>query len=478
MINIAKHAAELGMSVEEFEEMHEHFAREQEREEEAELAAIAAATPPPKQLSLPMPIAAPTRPAEAVSPRKAAPLAFKRKLLADGSLGRILPIGENLMAILANAPEWQGVLAHNELDGSDIKIKPPPFNLGAHCGQWTDNDTFLTQCAISSRYNVEFPRAEIDAAIQTVASQHRYHPVRIALEKLVWDGEERLTTWLQVYLGAKNTQYMRAIGPKILIGAVARIFQPGCKLDTMPILEGAQGLRKSTVWKILAGKEEWFSDTAINIGDKDSYQSLRGAWIIEFGEMAAVLKRGGARLETAKAYLTASCDRYRPSYGRRVQTYERQCIFVGTTNEHDYLKDPTGNRRFWPIACGTIDIEALREDRDQLMAEAVAAYKKGVSWHLSEDEAAIAHAEQAQRNEEDPWESSVIEWIRREPEFVTTAGLLNDAIGVPQDRCKPQDQQRIGGILRRAGWAPRGAYRPVRWFNAKAKAKEKEKVPV
>lgn len=461
-MNDSQAAAELHMSVAEFQEMLAYF--EEQAMHEA-CTADAEETDAVVNLAV--------RPAGATLDARRPPPALKYKRLPKGRVGPPMAIGENLLQILMHSQEWHGVLAYNELDCNVIKIKAPPFATWgiARCGLWTDNDTTITQAAISSKYNVEFPRSEIDACILAAAERQSYHPIRTSIRKLAWDGNKRLCTWLQDYLGAKDCSYTRAIGPKVLIGMVARIMQPGCKLDTMPILEGAQGIRKSSILKVLAGKEEWFSDTAITIGDKDSYQALRGAWVIEFGELAAVLKRGGARLETAKAYLTASVDRYRPSYGRRVQSFERQCMFFGTTNEHDYLRDPTGNRRFWPIACGMIDLEQLAKDRDQLIAEALVYYDAGQAWHLSESEQAEATKEQAQRNEEDPWESSVLDYLEAAGEWVTVATILADAVRLPEDRAKPQDQQRIGGILRRAGWKPRGNFRPNRWIRVNEKKK-------
>lgn len=462
----AQRAAEQGMTVDEFDAMLEAFEREALDQEALEGKAAAAAWT--EEAST----AASSSSAKA-SLRRLPVLAYK--CLADGSRGRLLPTVHNLKELLVHAPEWRGVLAFNELSCSIIKLCEPPFGelAGSAEAQWTDDDTFNAQVALAGAYGTEFARKDIDSAVSAVAKLQRFHPIRAALEKLTWDGKQRLDTWLQDYLGAKHCAYSCAVGPKILIGAVARVFAPGCKLDTTPILEGSQGARKSTVWRILAGRDEWFTDTAINIGDKDSYQNLRGIWFIEFAELEALLKRGGAQLEAVKAYLTASSDKYRPSYGRHVQTFERQCLFVGTTNEHEYLQDATGNRRFWPIACSAIDIEALSRDRDQLIAEAVWRYHFGVPWHLNEIEEALASAEQALRNAEDPWEPLIAEYLLKR-DSTTMVDVLTFGVELQVAHFRQADQKRAASIMRQLGWANNKSARPVRWYpvNIKARAKE------
>ena len=210
------------------------------------------------------------------------------------------------------------------------------------------------------------------------------------------------------YLGAEDTPLNRAFGSRWMISAVARIMQPGAKVDHMLILEGPQGAKKSSALKVLAGAE-WFTDELAEIGSKDAAQQMRGIWIIEIAELDAI---GRAEVSRIKAFLTRTTDRYRPPYERYVVEVPRQCVFAGSVNPDTYLRDETGNRRFWPVRCGRIDLDALRRDRDQLWAEAVARYREGAIWWLDEPELiAEVKAEQDQRYHADAWDSRIDRWL-------------------------------------------------------------------
>ena len=213
----------------------------------------------------------------------------------------------------------------------------------------------------------------VGRGIQTVARENPFHPVRDYLNALNWDGTPRLDIWLPTYLGVEDSQYVRAIGSRFLISAVARVFNPGCQVDHMLILEGPQGILKSSALQVLAGS--WFTDRISRLGGKDSSMEVAGVWLIEMSELDALTKATNSAI---KSFVTRRHDRFRPPYGKHVVDQPRQCVFTGSINPTGgYLKDPTGARRFWPVTCGVIDLEALVRDRDQLWAEAVVRFQGG-----------------------------------------------------------------------------------------------------
>ena len=222
--------------------------------------------------------------------------------------------------------------------------------------------------------------------VVTAAEQYSYDPVQNYLRDLKWDGVDRLGcgSLLLRYAGCADTRYHRAVGLMWPISAVARALDPGCKVDTMLILQGGQGENKSQFWSALCPDQRWFTDHISSLSVKDSKQELSGRWIIELAELSA-LKRT-AEVETVKAFIPIRFDKYRPPYGYVVQEFARHCVFGGSTNEDLIFKDTTGNRRFWPVVVGKMDVDALIRDRDQLWAEAVVLYQSGNKWWLTVDE--------------------------------------------------------------------------------------------
>ena len=276
----------------------------------------------------------------------------------------------NLELILANDPAWKGVLGYNQFENQIYKLKPPPYENG-EIGMWTDYDDAKTSIWLSrSIYKLDIELRRINETILVVAKDNSFHPVREYLNTLFWDGAERADTWLSVYLGAEDNEYHQLIGRKWLHAAVARIYDPGCKFDQILILEGNQRIGKSTVFSVLGGK--WYSDGHIDLRNiRDAALTLENYWIIEIAELLALFS---AHEDTAKAFFSKQHDDLRRPWGRNVERLKRQCVIVATGNRDNYLKDDTGNERYWPVLCGKIDLQKLRQDKDQLWAEAVQIY--------------------------------------------------------------------------------------------------------
>jgi predicted P-loop ATPase len=268
---------------------------------------------------------------------------------------------------------------------------------------------------------------------------------------LTWDRQPRLNSWLHRYLGVEQSPYAAVVGRMFMKAMVARVMQPGCKVDYMLILEGGQGEGKSTVCGILAA--EWFSDgmPELHSDPVRVSQHLRGKWLIEISEMHAMSKAEAAGL---KAFITRTDERFTPKYGRTEVLEPRQCVFAGTTNEAIYLRDSTGGRRFWPVTVGEINLKALRKDRDQLFAEAMHRYQAGESWWPSQKfEKTHMQSEQEARLEEDLWEEPIRRFLKhREGNTPTLYDIVRDALPLETANLRGHEGKRLSAIMRKLGW--------------------------
>lgn len=313
-----------------------------------------------------------------------------------------------------------------------------------------------------------FKAKKQDIADEMLACARRniHDPLADYLNSLKWDGKNRLSSILPSYFGTTDDDYHRSVGRKMMIGAVARALKPGCKNDTMMVLEGGQGIGKSTAIRYLF-QDRFFIDHLPDFHSKDSFLQLQGAWVIEVAELSALSK---ADVKDVKQFLSRVEDKFRPPYAKMTVALPRRCVFVGTVNPDDggYLRDPTGARRFWPVECGEVRLPGILRDRDQLWAEAVQAFNAGEVWHLTEkDEIEHAVAAQVERREIDPWESALIALIKDDSHVLlsglTIEAAMSRAARVPMDRQDARLRRRMGTALRAIGWADK-----VQWKGGKA----------
>jgi predicted P-loop ATPase len=312
----------------------------------------------------------------------------------------------------------------------------------------TDVDVGVVQDRMQRLGLKRLSREVMHQAIEVFSYQRRFHPVRNYLDSLTWDGKQRVDALFPLYFGADDTGYSRRIGRMFLISAVARIYEPGCKADHLPVIEGPQGAMKSTACRILGGK--WFSDSLPDVTAwKDAAQHLRGKWFNEVPEMHAM---GRAETAQLKAFITRQFERYRPPYGRLEVIEPRQCVFIGTTNRDTYLRDETGGRRFWPLKATRIDVNALERDRDQLFAEAVVLYRAGEHWWPDKDfERHHIAPQQEARYEADVWEETIGSYLAKNAR-VTVLQVAREALCIETPRIGTSEQRRISAALDRLGW--------------------------
>jgi putative DNA primase/helicase len=372
-------------------------------------------------------------------------------LILDPRNGAVRPVLANLIRFLRFHPAWEGVLAYDEFHARVVIKRAPPWESEAPGAPWIDHHESLTRVWLQHE-DLFAGLGDVGRAVQAAARHAPFHPVREHLEALTWDGTPRLDTWLQTYFHVEDSDYARAIGPRYLISAVARVYQPGCQVDHMIILEGTQGRLKSQALRILAMRDEWFTDRLSHMHSKDAALETVGVLIIELAELDALTR---AASSATKSFLTRPHEKLRLPYGRHQISFPRQCVFAGTINPPvgGYLKDPTGARRFWPVTCrGRIDRDGLERDRDQLWAEAVRQFKAGAKWWLETPELeALATAEQRARYVTDVWTARVVEWVEGRHD-VSVTEVLSKALGLAEADHTQRAMNRAAAILTSLGF--------------------------
>jgi predicted P-loop ATPase len=400
--------------------------------------------------------------------------AWKRLLTANKE-GRIESTLHNVLLILEHDVHFSGLFWLNESSNQVVLSRDPPWTSGTR-DEFTDADS----CELAAwlqhpdRYAMSVGDDLALKGVVTVARRHRRHPIRDYLHGLRWDGTPRVQRMLVDLFGAEDRTYNLQSAMCFMVGAVARVLfidpkQPnvGAKVDFMLVLEDKQGQKKTTAFQTLFGAA-WFVETMESPQHNDFYQILQGCWGVEIAEMDSFSKADVTRVKGAITRLT---DKYRAPYERAPRSWRRECIFVGTTNETEWLRDPTGGRRFLPVRLmpsGKVDIERIDAERDQLWAEAVRLFLEGFQYWVLPDDAAV---EQEQRFIEDSWEGRIARWLagrlvsksedRPYPsrlgygtpvDWTTTDEILLYAIGMDAGKHGRPEQMRVAAIMKRLGW--------------------------
>ena len=394
-----------------------------------------------------------------------------KRLLTRNRDGKVEGSLHNLVTIIENDDRLKGLFWLNDSSNQVLMTRRTPWP-GSNRSEFVDTDS----CELAAwlqhpdRYGMKCSDDGVLKAVIAVARRHRRHPIREYLDGLEWDGTPRVASMLVDMFGAQDCKYSRHAALCFAVGAVARVLwvdpkSPalGAKVDFMLVLEGAQGKRKSTSLSELFG-QNWYVETAESPTGKDFYLLLQGCWGVEIGEMDSF---GKADVTAVKVAITRRTDKFRAPYERMPSSYRRECVFVGTTNDREYLKDATGGRRFLPVrADGNVDVERIKKERDQLWAEAVKLFRDGFEfWKMPDD----AEAEQEARYISDGWEDRIDRWLRggyvddekRTPPrlkfasgpvgWTTTDELLEFAIGQEPAKQTRQDQMRVALIMKRLG---------------------------
>lgn len=371
---------------------------------------------------------------------------------------RIVADEAKVIEALRTRDDLRGMVTFDEFGQRIIIAEPPPWKPLLVGGTWTDTATTGLMAYLQAQRYVIRGRGMVEAAVAMVARDRPIHPVRTFLDgcRAVWDGTPRLHMLFEAHFGAEGDErYLAAVWRAFLISAVARIYAPGCKVDTVPVLEAVQGAGKSRSLRVLA--DPWITESLPPLSDsKEAALALRGVWFAELAELAAMSR---AEVEHVKAFLSRQVDDIREPYARHSTRTPRQCVMVGTTNAATYLRDHTGNRRFWPVRCGVIDLDALARDRMQLFGEAVHAYEAGEPWHLIGDVQRTAAQEQERRRYVPELEVECVAFLDRmlsQGHRELEMRLVIAEVGRIDTRENPREAGAVGsqlaGIMSRHGW--------------------------
>jgi putative DNA primase/helicase len=335
-----------------------------------------------------------------------------KEQMTCGKNGNLFSTANNVLLILKNDPKLKDKYAYDSFEHREIAKSDLPWRKVTHATRYlTDRDDSALRHYIETFYGISGERKIADA-MNLLMMENSFHPIKDYLESQQWDGEKRVDGLFIDYLGAKDNEYTRAVARKWTVGAVSRIFEPGCKFDYMPILIGEQGEKKSMLPDKLGG--QWFSDSFTTVQRKEAFEQLQGAWLLEVAELSAMKN---AETESVKHFISKRKDHYRVAYGRRVETFPRQSVLIGTSNKKNPLKDPTGGRRFWPVATyenqPTKDVHKNLNDYEvgQIWAEAFLFYKQSEPLYLSAELEKYASRVQADHSEQDERYGMILQYL-------------------------------------------------------------------
>ena len=414
------------------------------------------------------------------------PDAWKEDLELTSEGGVRSTIG-NIRLILENDPALKGCIAWDEMDMLQAVKRDLPWREASdrRGRTWQNSDDANLRLYMERVYGIVGKEKILDG-VETTAKAHSFHPIREYIQAVEWDGVPRVETLLIRYMGAEDTEYTRTVTRKTLVAAVARVFRPGIKFDYMLTIRGRQGIGKSSLIGRLGG--DWFSDSFSTVAGKEAYEQVRRAWIIEVGELAGLKK---AEVESIKLFISKREDQYRPAYGRQVEVFPRQCIFIGTTNETEFLRDATGGRRYWvvdtPNSANRVDFrpELTDEIVHQIWAEAYHYFKQGEELYLPDEiEAEAARIQEAYSETDDRagmvqaylerllpenWESMDTydrrEWLQSDAEGarprdkVCRMEIWCEVFGNPPGKIDRYEGKAIHAMLEACGWRQTGPRR-------------------
>lgn len=385
-----------------------------------------------------------------------------RAMLIGSGNGGVKGCRENVYTVMQNDQRLIGLVGLDLFSMLQVKRRATPWP--SEPGEWTESDDFLLGMYMAENYGLLLAAVgDIERGVAQAARAHSFNPVIDYFDrcKAMWDGQPRVANALTTYWGAEASEYIALVSTMFFVGIVVRGYRPGVKHDHAPVFEGGQGRGKSTALKVLGG--DWFADTPFRMGEKDGFLAIQGVLLYEVAELEQFNR---SEVTAIKAFMSSTVDRFREPYGRRMKNMPRRCAFAATTNENEYFKDTTGNRRFWPVGTRNLDIDALTADRDQLFGEAIHMLEEGVLWYPTrQQQERLIDEHQESREIADPWHGRIYEYCEGldsdgNPMFanvrnrVTVRELLTKALMFELSKlgAARAESMRISAIMRKLGW--------------------------